>query len=227
MERIWRCFLDFAARAVASSPSGMKRTLAADGVDDDRRIPGRAEEIHGHVDVADAHHAAHPQAVIRKSRGIGLQRRVAVDAGREIAEMRRRQFRAREPLEIEHVERLVGRGDEFVRILAVGTHRGTEPRKRGRREHGLDDASPRQRAVVHCVDPPADVDVTSARPGHPAGWAVRSSSKKTPSQGVKTWSASITSSRLPNAVQGAPSQEISTIVSWSRPSNASGSRAAG
>ena len=62
----------------------------------------------------------HTQAVVREARGVGFQRRVAVNAGREIAEMRRRQFRARERSKSNTSERLVGRGDELVRVLAEG-----------------------------------------------------------------------------------------------------------
>ncbi len=78
-------------------PGGRKLTirmecaLAADRIDDDGRIPGRAEQVDGHVDLAEVDEAANPQAVVRKARGVGVERRVAVDARREIAEMRGRQ----------------------------------------------------------------------------------------------------------------------------------------
>ena len=48
----------------------VKGALAADGVDDDGRIPGRAEEIDGHVNLADVDEPADPQAVIREARGM-------------------------------------------------------------------------------------------------------------------------------------------------------------
>jgi hypothetical protein len=69
---------------------------------------------------------------VLEARRVGVQRRVAVDARREVAEVRRRQLRAREPLEVEDIDRLLGRSDERVGVLSECADRAEERRCRQR-----------------------------------------------------------------------------------------------
>src|SRR5688572_3111799 len=118
----------------------VERFLAANGIEQNGRVPGPVEELHRHVDVARVNHASHAQAVMRQARPVGLERRIAVHTGGKVSPMSRGQVLAREAFEVEHVHRLLGRGDERVRILAKGADGWREARERRRREHGLEDS---------------------------------------------------------------------------------------
>ena len=81
--------------------------MPADRRDDDRRVVFHAEDFGAHVDLADVDQPARPQLKLEEALAIGAQRDLVVDAGRHVAEMRRRNVVAADRLEIEHVDRLL------------------------------------------------------------------------------------------------------------------------
>ena len=75
--------------------------------DHDRAVEFRAKDLDAHVDLADIDQPPRPQLELLKTVPIGAQRYFVVDAGRHIAEMRRRHVRLHDRLEVEDIERLV------------------------------------------------------------------------------------------------------------------------
>ena len=93
---------------------GMKCFLRTDRCEHNRRSPGRAQEPHRHVDLADIDHPVRSNFQVRETLTIGAHRSIVVDARSEISKVGRRQNLARDRLEIHHVKSLVGTGDEIL-----------------------------------------------------------------------------------------------------------------
>ena len=93
---------------------GVERLLSADRRDDDRRVVAHAENLGAHVDLADVDQAARTQHEFQEAFAIGAQRDFIVDAGRHVAEMRRRNVGAADRLEIENVDRLLRALDQVL-----------------------------------------------------------------------------------------------------------------
>ena len=81
---------------------------------------------------------------------------------------------------------------------------------------GLDDAPARQLASFMVWVPPADAEVDISAGGLPGRFRAALELEEDAIPRRQCVVASITSMMLPQAVQGSPSQEISTIVTWSR-----------
>lgn len=85
----------------------MERLLAAHGREHDRRLPSGAEQLRRCVDAADVDEAARPNLKLGEPGSIRLERRVVVDAGRQIAVVSGRQDLARDRLEVEDVQGII------------------------------------------------------------------------------------------------------------------------
>jgi hypothetical protein len=92
----------------------MEGFLRAYRREDNRRVPLRAEETHGHVQALDIHEPARANLDARIAFAICPHRSIVVHTGGEITEVRRRQCLACRGLKIHHVEGLVGGGNHFV-----------------------------------------------------------------------------------------------------------------
>ena len=97
-----------AVRMVGLMPAGR--------IDDDRRLVFLTEDFRAHVDLADVDQPARPQLEFQKALAVGAQRDVVVDARGHVAEMGRRHVLVHHRLEVEHVERFLGAGNELVVI---------------------------------------------------------------------------------------------------------------
>ena len=103
----------------------MERALAADRRQHDRRIVFRAEDVDAHIDLAHVDEPPRPELEFQEPLAVGAQGHFVVDAGGHVAEMRRRDVLAADRLEIEDVDRLLGRVDEIF-----GAHRPPHQRVR-------------------------------------------------------------------------------------------------
>src|SRR5262245_29669834 len=92
----------------------MKGSLAADRREHDRACILLPEDLGRHVDLADVDQPARPELEFQEAFAISAQRDLVVDAGGHVAEMRGRNVIAADRLEIEDVDRLLGRLDEVV-----------------------------------------------------------------------------------------------------------------
>ena len=99
--------VDFAAR--------VEGLLPADRRDDDRGIVFHAEDLGAHIDLADVDQTARAQLEFQEAFAVGPQGDFVVHARGHVAEMRRRNVRAADRLEIEHVDRVLGTLDEIFR----------------------------------------------------------------------------------------------------------------
>ena len=106
---------------------GMKGPVAAGRRDHDRAVVADAEDLDAHVDLADVDQPPRPQLELPEALAVGAQRHLVVDAGRHVAEMRRRDVLLHHRLEVEHVERLPGVGDQLVEIARRPVHRIGQP----------------------------------------------------------------------------------------------------
>ena len=92
----------------------MKRGLAADRRQHDRRREFFVEQLCLEADAARVDHAHRPQVDVAERAPVGDQRLVAVRAGREVAVVRRRQLVLCHGVEVEDVQGVVGRVDQEV-----------------------------------------------------------------------------------------------------------------
>jgi hypothetical protein len=93
----------------------MESLLAADRRHHDRGVVFDAEDFGRHVDLADVDQPARAEHEFQEALAIGAQRDLVVDARRHVAEMRGRHAHAHDRLEIEHIDRVLRRLDEFFR----------------------------------------------------------------------------------------------------------------
>ena len=89
----------------------------------DRAGIALAEQFHAQVQGLDVDHAPRPELELQEALAVGAQRDLAVDAGRHVAEMRRRHVLVHDRLEVEDVDGLARRGDQLVE-RACAPHRG-------------------------------------------------------------------------------------------------------
>ena len=110
-----------AARAVASSPSGWKARWLPAGAITIGELSGWPSSSSEVVNAGGIDHAHRAQVPLVEGRPVGEQGFIAVGAGRQVAEVRRRQDLLRHALEVEHVQGVFGRGDRGQeRIGQVG-----------------------------------------------------------------------------------------------------------
>jgi hypothetical protein len=93
----------------------VERALAAHGREHDRARIFHAENVGRHVDLADVDEPARTQLELEEALAVGAQRDFVVDTRGHVAEMRGRDVLAADRLEIEDVDRLLGRLDGLVR----------------------------------------------------------------------------------------------------------------
>jgi hypothetical protein len=92
----------------------VKGLVAAGGRDRDRAVVARAEQLDAHVDAADIDQAARPQLQFLETVAVGAHGRVVVDAGRHVADMRRRRRLVHRRFDVEDIDRLCGIGDDRI-----------------------------------------------------------------------------------------------------------------
>ena len=80
----------------------------------DRARIGLAEQLHAQVQRLDVDHAPRPELELQEAFAVGAQGHLVVDAGRHVAEMRRRHVLVHHRLEVEDVDGLARRGDQLV-----------------------------------------------------------------------------------------------------------------
>ena len=123
VDSISRWLPTLAARATASSPSSWKARFEPVGATTIGLRVGLAEQLHPRVELADIDQAARPELEFLEALAVGAQRHLVVDAGRHVAEMRRRHVLVRDQLEVEHVERLARAADQLVERARSPDHR--------------------------------------------------------------------------------------------------------
>ena len=72
-----------------------------------------------HVHLADVDEAARPQLKFQKTLAVGAQRDLVIDAGRHVAEMRRRQLCRITALKSRHVQSFLGACDQMVIVRPI------------------------------------------------------------------------------------------------------------
>src|SRR5262245_47303762 len=129
----------------------VKRFLAAEGTEEDRRLPFRADQGDRRVDLADVDETARTKIPLRVAGAIRGDGRVVVVAGPQVAPMRVRNFPSRYGLEFEDVDRLGGGGD--LGGLLCLLHHVLEPRHvdAGRREERTSGEVPEKPAAGEFV----------------------------------------------------------------------------
>ena len=123
--------------------------LAADRGHHDRGVVFDAQDLGRHVDLADVDQPPRAELEFQEAFAIGAQRDFVVDAGGHVAEMRGRDSRTHDRLEIEHVDRVLRRLDEILRAQrrpddGVGK---LGPRNRPLAGEGFNPAGGEQRAA--------------------------------------------------------------------------------
>lgn len=98
---------------------GVECTLAADRGEENRTGVFQAEQMHACVDLARIDQAAGLDAHFGVVLAVGAQGGVAIDAGRQVAVVRRRQRLAGGGFEIEYVQRILGRVDDVADLLGL------------------------------------------------------------------------------------------------------------
>jgi len=108
----------------------VKGAVAAGGRDRDRPVILSAKDLHGHVDDADVNEPTRAQLEFEKSIAIGAQRHLIVDAGCQIAEMRRRHILPCNRFEVEHVEGILWIGNQIIQFARRPDHWIGQSRRR-------------------------------------------------------------------------------------------------
>ena len=98
---------------------GMKRPLAADRREDDRRIVGRAEQRHRQVRLGDVDQPADAKLIAGECFPVRADGVVGVGSRGQVAEVRGRKRPPGDGLEVEDVERVFDLGDDR-RVIARG-----------------------------------------------------------------------------------------------------------
>ena len=86
---------------------GMKRLLATHRGEDDRRLPGGAEQLGRDVDLADVHEPAGPDLKPGEPFAVRPQGCVVIHPRRHVSEMGRGQLLPRDQLEVENIQGFV------------------------------------------------------------------------------------------------------------------------
>src|SRR5262245_52670123 len=134
----------------------MKRLLAPRRREDDRTSPGLSEQLDGRVDGGHVHQPAGPDLKLRKPLSVRAKRSVVVHTGGEVPEVRCRKPFARHGLEIEHVDRVVGRRDDRAARDVAGS-RGDSlsinvPGGTGQEEQRATGQEPKEPATMKSTD---------------------------------------------------------------------------
>ena len=108
-------------RSAASTAFGVKGILATHGRDDDWRGVAHTEDVRAHVDIAHVDEAARPELELEEPLAICPQGNLIVDAGRHVAEMRRRDVLARHCLESKTL--IAPGGDPISASVCIDAHR--------------------------------------------------------------------------------------------------------
>ena len=95
-----------------------ERLLPADGTDEDRSLPFRAEHVDAQIWFRDIHQPARFEPDVFEGLHVRLQREVVLDTGGHIAPVRRRQRASCGFLEVHHLEEVLGGGRH--RIMRCG-----------------------------------------------------------------------------------------------------------
>ena len=95
---------------------GVVGPIASGRCDADQQVIFHAEDLNAGVDLGNVVQAPRPQLKFQKALAIGAQRDFIIDAGRHVAEMRRRHVLAAHRLKVEHVDRLIGALDRILGI---------------------------------------------------------------------------------------------------------------
>ena len=88
-------------------PVGVKEFVAANRAHEDRRIILGAEKLYAGIDFGHVIEPAREQLEFQEPLAVGAQRDLVVDAGRHVAEMRRRHVLMCHWLEVENVDRVL------------------------------------------------------------------------------------------------------------------------
>src|ERR1700721_1454299 len=93
---------------------GVKEFVATNGAHEDRRIILGAEKLHAGIDFGHVIEAAREELELQEPLAVGAQCNLVVDAGRHVAEMRRRYVLVCHWLEVENVDRVLRAFNQFA-----------------------------------------------------------------------------------------------------------------
>src|SRR6266404_4660885 len=111
--------MSFSARRLRGSglAVAVEGALTPDRAEDNWRIELRSEELHRHIHPADIDEPLRPKLIPSESIPIRLQRFFSINAGHQVAPMRRRHNLLGNRLEVEDIERI---GSFFKSALLKG-----------------------------------------------------------------------------------------------------------